>query len=111
MVSAIVLSPKVLKTNTNFFAKIVFEVKTNHRKKDMLLIQSSIQDLKHLKQGETPTYEILFWDKNIKKKGKKVTYVTKMDWQACPEKRRNPNHTKLYLVFYIKKVQGSYKRL
>ena len=46
---------------------------------------------------------------NHRKEGTNTTYVTKIDWQACPEKKLNPNHTKFNLVSSIKKVQGSYK--
>ena len=45
---------------------------------------------------------------NHRKEGTNTTYVTKIDWQACPEKI-NPNHTKFNLVSSNKKVQGSYK--
>ena len=48
-----------------------------------------------------------YFDTKTFKAGQKTTYVTKMDWQACPEKEQI--QTKFNLVSSIKKVQRSYK--
>ena len=99
------------KPKQTFMHKFHFKIKTNQRKRDIHATYSIFNTrFKPLKAGR----KSYLWNITLRQKhwklGKKATYVTKIDWQACPETRTNPNQPKSFLVFSIKKVQGSYKR-